>query len=212
MIELTVPAALEELEHVQEFVEQALEEQGISMKIQMQISIAVEEIYVNIARYAYHPEIGQATVRCAVGGNPLQVTIQFLDSGKPFDPLAKPDADTTLSAEERDIGGLGILMVKKSMDDVVYEYRDGCNILTLMIKYEDKYQEMSACLHGIHDAHIVYCLRVGTVRPGSDYKGNSGTHCRLRGYTGQNTGRRSVGGCAEAGGGFKADGRGRSGA
>ena len=123
MIELTVPAALEELEHVQEFVEQALEEQGVSMKIQMQISIAVEEIYVNIARYAYHPEIGQATVRCAVGGNPLQVTIQFLDSGKPFDPLA---------AEERDIGGLGILMVKKSMDDVVYEYRDGCNILTLM--------------------------------------------------------------------------------
>ena len=119
MIELTVPAALEELEHVQEFVEQALEAQGISMKIQMQISIAVEEI-------------GQATVRCAVGGNPLQVTIQFLDSGKPFDPLAKPDADTTLSAEERDIGGLGILMVKKSMDDVVYEYRDGCNILTLM--------------------------------------------------------------------------------
>ena len=87
MMELTVPAALEELEHVQEFVEQALEEQGISMKIQMQISIAVEEIYVNIARYAYHPEIGQATVRCAVGGNPLQVTIQFLDSGKPFDPL-----------------------------------------------------------------------------------------------------------------------------
>lgn len=132
MMELTVPAALEELEHVQEFVEQALEEQGGSMKIQMQISIAVEEIYVNIARYAYHPEIGQATVRCAVGGNPLQVTIQFLDSGKPFDPLAKPDADTTLSAEERDIGGLGILMVKKSMDDVVYEYRDGCNILTLM--------------------------------------------------------------------------------
>ena len=104
MMELTVPAALEELEHVQEFVEQALEEQGVSMKIQMQISIAVEEIYVNIARYAYHPEIGQATVRCAVGGNPLQVTIQFLDSGKPFDPLAKPDADTTLSAEERDIG------------------------------------------------------------------------------------------------------------
>ena len=70
-------------------------------------------------------------MRCAVGGNPLQVTIQFLDSGKPFDPLARPDADTSLSAEERDIGGLGILMVKKSMDDVGYEYRDGCNILTL---------------------------------------------------------------------------------
>ncbi|WP_320956358.1 ATP-binding protein [Enterocloster asparagiformis] len=131
MKELTVPATVGELDHVQEFVENELEAQGIPMKIQMQISIAVEEIYINIARYAYHPQIGQATVRCAVGGDPLQVTIQFLDSGKPFDPLAKLDADTTLSAEERDIGGLGILMVKRSMDDVVYEYRDGCNILTL---------------------------------------------------------------------------------
>lgn len=131
MKELTAPATIEELDHVREFVENELEAQGISLRIQMQISIAVEEIYVNIARYAYHPEIGQATVRCAVGGDPLQVTIQFLDSGKPFDPLARPDADTTLSAEERGIGGLGILMVKKSMDDVIYEYRDGCNILTL---------------------------------------------------------------------------------
>ena len=101
------------------------------MKTMLQVSVAVEEIYVNIAHYAYHPEIGEATIRCAVGGDPLQVTIQFLDSGKPFDPLAKPDADITLSAEERQIGGLGILMVKKTMDDVVYEYKDGCNVLTL---------------------------------------------------------------------------------
>ena len=86
---------------------------------------------MNIAHYAYHPEVGEATVRCAVGGDPLQVTVQFLDSGKPFDPLAKPDADTTLSAEERKIGGLGILMVKKSMDAVDYRYENGKNILTL---------------------------------------------------------------------------------
>lgn len=131
MKELTVPATLEKLDAVQAFLEEELEKNDCPMKAVMQISIAVEEIYVNIAHYAYHPEIGEATVRCSVGGDPLQVTIQFLDSGKPFDPLAKQDADTTLSAEERDIGGLGILMVKKSMDNVAYEYRDGCNILTL---------------------------------------------------------------------------------
>ncbi len=131
MKELTVPATLEELETVQAFIEGELETYGCPMKTMLQVSVAVEEIYVNIAHYAYHPEIGEATIRCAVGGDPLQVTIQFLDSGKPFDPLAKPDADITLSAEERQIGGLGILMVKKTMDDVVYEYKDGCNVLTL---------------------------------------------------------------------------------
>ena len=131
MKELTVPATLEKLEEVQAFIEGELEENDCPMKAVTQISIAVEEIYVNIAHYASHPEVGEATVRISVGGDPLQVTIQFLDSGKPFDPLKKPDADVSLSAEEREIGGLGILMVKKSMDDVTYEYRDGCNILTL---------------------------------------------------------------------------------
>lgn len=70
----------------------------------------MEEIFVNIAHYAYHPGIGKATVRCRVEEAPLRVTIQFLDNGVPFDPLKKPDADTSLSADEREIGGLGILM------------------------------------------------------------------------------------------------------
>ncbi|GKI14739.1 histidine kinase [Oscillospiraceae bacterium] len=131
MREKTVAATLENLEQVQAFIEQELQAAGCSPKAMLQISVAVEEIYVNIAHYAYHPEVGEATVRCAVGGDPLQVTVQFLDSGKPFDPLAKPDADTTLSAEERQIGGLGILMVKKSMDAVDYRYENGKNILTL---------------------------------------------------------------------------------
>lgn len=131
MKEITLAATLENLTSVQEFIEGELESCDCPMKAAMQISVAVEEIYVNIAHYAYHPTVGEATVRCAVDGDPLQVTIQFLDSGKPFDPLAKPDADITLSAEEREIGGLGILMVKKSMDDVQYQYKDGCNILTL---------------------------------------------------------------------------------
>ena len=131
MKDITVDATLDNLEVVQNFVSEELESQGCSMKVMMQIEIAVEEIYVNIVHYAYNPEIGKATVRCEVTDNPMQVIIQFMDSGVPFDPLAKEDADITLSAEEREIGGLGIFMVKKSMDEVSYEYKEGKNVLTI---------------------------------------------------------------------------------
>ena len=131
MKDITVDATLDNLEVVQNFVSEELESQGCSMKVMMQIEIAVEEIYVNIVHYAYNPEIGKATIRCEVTDNPMQVIIQFLDSGVPFDPLAKKDADITLSAEEREIGGLGIFMVKQSMDEVSYEYKEGKNVLTI---------------------------------------------------------------------------------
>ena len=101
------------------------------MKAQMAIDVCVEEIYVNIAHYAYAPETGDAKVRVEASGDPPETTITFIDKGKPFDPLAKEDPDVTLSAEERDIGGLGIYMTKKMMDDVSYEYKDGCNILMI---------------------------------------------------------------------------------
>ena len=131
MKDITVDATLDNLEVVQDFVREELESRGCSMKVMMQIEIAVEEIYVNIVHYAYNPEIGKATIRCEVVDNPMQVIIQFLDSGVPFDPLAKEDADITLSAEERNIGGLGIFMVKQSMDEVNYEYKEGKNVLTI---------------------------------------------------------------------------------
>ena len=131
MKDITVAATLDNLEVVQNFVSGELEERGCSMKVMMQIEIAVEEIYVNIVHYAYNPEIGEATIRCEVTDDPMQVIIQFLDSGIPFDPLAKEDADITLSAEERQIGGLGIFMVKRSMDEVSYEYKEGNNVLTI---------------------------------------------------------------------------------
>ncbi len=131
MKSLTLPAALEKLETVQAFIAAELEAVDCPMKAEIQIQVAVEEIYINIARYAYHPKVGEVTVICTVGGDPLQVTIQFLDRGKPFNPLAREEVDTTLSAEEREIGGLGILMVKKSMDAVSYAYRNGVNILTI---------------------------------------------------------------------------------
>ena len=97
----------------------------------MQIELAVEEIFVNIAHYAYRPQIGQATVRVEVKEEPLSVIITFIDRGVPYDPLKRSDPDVTLSAEEREIGGLGIFMTKKVMDEVAYEYKDGQNVLTL---------------------------------------------------------------------------------
>ena len=101
------------------------------MKAQMQLCVAAEEIFVNIASYAYAPGTGKATVRVAIEEEPRRAIVTFLDSGTPFDPLAREDPDVTLSAEERQIGGLGIFMTKKTMDDVSYVYRDGQNVLTL---------------------------------------------------------------------------------
>ena len=131
MKELVIQALTDNLPQVLSFVDEQLENANCPMKIQMQIDIAVEEIFVNIAHYAYNPEIGTATVRVEVMGEPPAVDITFIDGGIPYDPLAKADPDVTLSAEDRQIGGLGIFMVKKTMDDVKYEYLNGHNILTL---------------------------------------------------------------------------------
>ena len=131
MKELTVEAKIENIEAVTDFVNKQLEALDCPIKAQMQIDIAIDELFGNIAHYAYNPEIGKATVRVEVIEDPLAVTITFIDNGVPYDPLAKADPDTTLSAEEREIGGLGIYMVKKSMDDITYEYKDGQNILAI---------------------------------------------------------------------------------
>ncbi|MBQ7642562.1 MAG: ATP-binding protein, partial [Clostridia bacterium] len=129
--ELEIEAQNDNLSKVLSFIEQHLEAIGCTPKIQMQISVAVEEIFVNIANYAYAPDVGKVTVRVEITEEPLSVCITFMDGGKPFDPTKRADPDVTLSAEERQIGGLGIFMTKKIMDDVVYEYIDGKNILTL---------------------------------------------------------------------------------
>ena len=131
MKELTVEAKTTNIEAVTNFVNEQLEALDCPMKAQMQIDIAIDEIFSNIAHYAYNPEIGKATVRVEVTEDPLAVVITFIDNGVPYDPLAKADPDTTLSAEERDIGGLGIFMVKKTMDEITYEYKDGQNILAI---------------------------------------------------------------------------------
>ena len=129
-------AVKENLPAVNEFVEHHLDLVDCPMKAKMQISVAVEEIFVNIANYAYSPNKGNATVRVEVSDEPIMVSITFMDKGVPYDPLAKEDPDVSMSAEERQIGGLGIFMVKKSMDDISYEYKDGKNILTLKKKLD----------------------------------------------------------------------------
>ena len=132
MKELDIEARAENLEEVIQFVDQELETADCPIKAQMQIEIAVEEIFVNIANYAYNPDTGSAVIRIEVTDDPVSVKLVFIDNGVPYDPLAKKDPDITLSAEERDIGGLGIFMVKKNMDEIHYEYKDGQNILTLI--------------------------------------------------------------------------------
>ena len=131
MKELTIAATVENIETVTDFVNQQLEALDCPIKAQMQIDIAIDELFGNIAHYAYNPDVGQATVRVEVVENPLAVIITFIDNGIPYDPLAKEDPDVTLSAEDRPMGGLGIYMVKKSMDEIIYEYKDGQNILKI---------------------------------------------------------------------------------
>ena len=131
MKELVIAADRNNLLKVQSFIDEQLEDAGCPMLTQIAIDVAVEELFVNIASYAYDQEIGFAVVQVEMLADPLSVEITFIDNGKQYDPLAKPDPDITLAAKERKKGGLGIYMVKNSMDDMRYEYKEGKNILTI---------------------------------------------------------------------------------
>ena len=135
--ELTLEATVANTETVTAFVEDFLNEIGCSMRVITQINVAVDELFSNIANYAYKPKTGQATVSLAVSDDGKTVTVTFTDSGVPYNPLTKKDPDVTLSADERQIGGLGIYMVKKTMDDVTYEFKDGKNILSIKKKVKE---------------------------------------------------------------------------
>ena len=132
--EITVQADVKNLGAVQGFIEERLEAAECSMKAQVQIGVAVEEIYVNICHYAYKDKGGSGDAMVKMRVEDGMAEIVFEDSGIQYDPLANEEPDITLSAEERQIGGLGIFITKKTMDDVSYEYKDGKNILTLRKK------------------------------------------------------------------------------
>ena len=129
--EIEVEATVANLPKVLGFIDGHLEAADCPIRAMMQIDVAAEEIFVNIAHYAYAPGTGKAWVRVETGGDPPGVTITFIDGGMHYDPLAKEDPDVTLSAEERKIGGLGVFLVKNTMDDVTYRYEDGHNILAI---------------------------------------------------------------------------------
>ncbi|MBQ5995050.1 MAG: ATP-binding protein [Clostridia bacterium] len=126
---LIIEASNDNLYTVNEFIDSFLENEGCSLKAQTQIDLCVEEIFVNIANYAYGEGKGNAEI--SVENNDGKVTITFTDSGIAYNPLEKSDPDTTLSADERQIGGLGIFLVKKNMDSVSYEYKDNKNIFSM---------------------------------------------------------------------------------
>jgi len=129
--ELTVDAAVENIPALTEFVEAELDAVDCPMKAKMQLTMAIDEIAANIAQYAYAPGTGPVTLRFAFEEETRTVTLTFLDKGMPYDPLKKEDPDVSLSAEDRPIGGLGIYLVKKTMDSVAYEYKFGQNVLTI---------------------------------------------------------------------------------
>ena len=130
MKSLTVPARIDQLDEVHAFVSGVLG--NADMKTELSIRLAVEEVFVNISSYAYAPGEGDAQVECALLTDPKRLLIRFRDSGVPFDPTAHEDADTSEEAIMDRIGGLGIFLVKKNMDEVSYAYECGKNVLTLI--------------------------------------------------------------------------------
>lgn len=134
MKELTLEAVKENIATVTMFVDEQLESFECSMKAQMQLDVAVDELFANIANYAYPGGVGNATIQIEFEPSERMVSITFIDSGIPYDPLKKPDPDVTLSAEERSIGGLGIFLVKKTMDDMTYRFENNQNIVTIRKK------------------------------------------------------------------------------
>lgn len=131
MTEWTFEAVAENIPQLTELIDGQLEALDCSMKAQMQIDVAVDEIFANIASYAYAPGTGDAVVRFEEEKEPRSAVITFLDGGTPFNPLENQEPDVSLSAEEREVGGLGVFLVKKTMDDVSYEYKDGKNVLRM---------------------------------------------------------------------------------
>ena len=146
MKELTVAATVENLGTVTDFVNEQLEALDCPMKVQMQLDIAIDEIFSNISNYAYTPGIGQATIRVEVQEAPLRMIITFIDSGMPYDPLSAADPDTTLSAEERAIGGLGVFMVKNP--PFLLKLCRTNKLYHILIIFSNVFQSMMPLYHG----------------------------------------------------------------
>ena len=139
MRELEIGAELQNMETVRSYVTEQLEEAGFGPKQIMEVELAVEEIFCNIANYAYKPEKGNVLIRCEVEEtDKCRITIEFIDQGVPYNPLERSNPDISLEAEERDIGGLGIFLSKAMPDSMDYRYEDGKNILVITKERADE--------------------------------------------------------------------------
>jgi len=130
-VKIVVKADKSNLGKIFDFVNKELSLYNCDESVINKINIAIEEIFVNIASYAYEKDTGEVEIACEIFEKPLKVEISFLDSGKEFNPLAYAEPDTLLALEDRKVGGLGILLTKKLMDGVKYEYVDGKNVLKI---------------------------------------------------------------------------------
>ncbi|WP_027406295.1 ATP-binding protein [Anaerovibrio sp. RM50] len=129
---IVLDAELENLTKVNEFVEEFLKEKDCSPKIRMQLELVVEEIFSNIANYAYGDDTGKVTIEGCLEDDAAKFRLKFMDHGSPYNPLKQPDPDVNMELEDRPIGGLGIFLVKKNVDDITYQHEDGQNILTIV--------------------------------------------------------------------------------
>ena len=134
MTTTTFPATTQALNEVIAFLEQTLEGYNCPLKTQMALCVAIEEVFVNVANYAYLNGNGDVDFAISFDNATRVATFRMTDTGVPFDPLQKDDPDTTLSAEDREIGGLGIFITKKTMDNITYAYENGENVLTMTKK------------------------------------------------------------------------------
>lgn len=129
--EIEIDAEISNVDVVTDFVNECLEKIECSMKVVTQFDVCIDEIFSNIAFYAYGGKKGKAIVKVYKETNPDKAVVTFIDNGKYYNPLEKEDPDISLSAEERQVGGLGIFIVKKSMDEILYDNIDNMNFFTI---------------------------------------------------------------------------------
>ncbi|WP_414469035.1 ATP-binding protein [Methanobacterium sp. ACI-7] len=137
MNKIIVPARAENVRKVLDFITEKLKQLKYSKRALLQLELSVEEAFVNIVNYAYENHDGEVLISCSIDETSLQVTIQFIDTGIQYNPLEKEDPDISLNIQEKEVGGLGILLIKNNVDSIRYEYKNGKNILTLQKKLNE---------------------------------------------------------------------------
>ena len=130
MKKLTLRACVDNLQKVRAFVGSFLEPVNCSAEDRYQLCLVVDELFTNIASYAYGPEGGCATIQLEFDGVLRTVRVTMIDQGMPFNPLEREDPEIMESIDDRPIGGLGIFIMKQTMDSVSYDYADGQNIVS----------------------------------------------------------------------------------